>query len=32
MCGGQTQGWDHNFFKAIGLEDLADDNWLKIGV
>ncbi|XP_071528220.1 FGGY carbohydrate kinase domain-containing protein isoform X7 [Panulirus ornatus] len=31
ICDGQNQGWDHNFFKAIGLEDLADDNSLRIG-
>ncbi|XP_042231552.1 FGGY carbohydrate kinase domain-containing protein-like isoform X1 [Homarus americanus] len=31
MCDGQTQGWDLNFFKAIGLEDLADNDWVKIG-
>ncbi|XP_045600229.2 FGGY carbohydrate kinase domain-containing protein isoform X1 [Procambarus clarkii] len=31
MCDEQTQGWDYNFFKAIGLEDLADDDWNKIG-
>ncbi|KAK4310463.1 hypothetical protein Pmani_017992 [Petrolisthes manimaculis] len=31
QCDGSTQGWDHSFFKSIGLEDLAQDNWKKIG-
>lgn len=31
ICDGETQGWDGNFFKAVGLEDLALNNWEKIG-
>ncbi|KAI7872057.1 FGGY-family pentulose kinase [Spinellus fusiger] len=26
------QGWDMSYFKAIGLECLAEENWRKIGV
>ncbi|XP_068245693.1 FGGY carbohydrate kinase domain-containing protein [Palaemon carinicauda] len=28
---GETEGWDANFFKALGLEDLALNNWERIG-
>lgn len=30
-CDGKKQEWDSKYFKAIGLDDLAMDNWNKIG-
>lgn len=27
----QSDGWDEEFFRLIGLEDLADENWARIG-
>lgn len=30
-CDGVSQEWDRGFFKDVGLEDLAEDGWRKIG-
>ncbi|ROT63789.1 putative FGGY carbohydrate kinase domain-containing protein-like [Penaeus vannamei] len=30
-CDGISQEWDRGFFKDVGLEDLAEDGWRKIG-
>lgn len=30
-CDGISQEWDRGFFKDVGLEDLAEDGWCKIG-